>query len=585
MTQPNNTQQYSQTLLKWVKSRLNVLIGADDFAPLLLSANDRDLEDYCNQILATQHPQTTIQSFINQLIAKRNQETKHKNQHKNQPKNQPKNTNTRSSNRRARNNRNKNQNNNKPNNTNTMRLDANKHINISKKPTITNKKISKPKPQQTSYRESKSMTITHAPISKKQTRLQSKKKQKQKRTVCGCQATIHDVFKNCTQCGNILCAIEGEGPCFYCSSFVTLAGSIPNINNSANTFEHRKSKQYIAAVAQKDKLLKFGRDKISQTTIIDDQGDFYENEANNLWLTQREREIAKQKAIQQENKLNESRADRSIEISIGFDGINDITDERKKYIFDSIDRQKELEEKRKKELNEMDYGPCGSGTMGKQNSFYHNSSLTGNASKIYASLQKMIDDEKTEREIKNLKNNNFQKKNENDKLNAVNDLKNKFMEEANSDIDMEANAMEYLSRKQNKNVRKKLRKKSKYSNGSDKGVCLSMHQPWASLLVLGIKKVEGRSWDTKYRGRLWIASARREPTPFEIDEVEKQYCSVYGLNKNEIPFPKEYPTTALLGCVDMIGCLTNDEYQKKYIINGLSSENNSSPYCFICENP
>eukprot|EP01084_Bolivina_argentea_P319381 553964_1 len=112
MTQPNNTQQYSQTLLKWVKSRLNVLIGADDFAPLLLSANDRDLEDYCNQILATQHPQTTIQSFINQLIAKRNQETKHKNQpknnqetknkkqHKNQPKNQPKNTKTRSSNRR-----------------------------------------------------------------------------------------------------------------------------------------------------------------------------------------------------------------------------------------------------------------------------------------------------------------------------------------------------------------------------------------------------------------------------------------------------------------------------------------------------
>ena len=29
---------------------------------------------------------------------------------------------------------------------------------------------------------------------------------------------------------------------------------------------------------------------------------------------------------------------------------------------------------------------------------------------------------------------------------------------------------------------------------SDPGVCLSMHQPWASLLIAGIKKDEGRSW-------------------------------------------------------------------------------------------
>lgn len=29
---------------------------------------------------------------------------------------------------------------------------------------------------------------------------------------------------------------------------------------------------------------------------------------------------------------------------------------------------------------------------------------------------------------------------------------------------------------------------------SDPGMCLSMHQPWASLLVQGIKKDEGRSW-------------------------------------------------------------------------------------------
>lgn len=35
-------------------------------------------------------------------------------------------------------------------------------------------------------------------------------------------------------------------------------------------------------------------------------------------------------------------------------------------------------------------------------------------------------------------------------------------------------------------------------------MCLSMHQPWASLLVLGFKRFEGREWTSKYRGPLWI---------------------------------------------------------------------------------
>jgi hypothetical protein len=33
---------------------------------------------------------------------------------------------------------------------------------------------------------------------------------------------------------------------------------------------------------------------------------------------------------------------------------------------------------------------------------------------------------------------------------------------------------------------------------------LTVRQPWASLIVDGIKDVENRSWSTDYRGRLWI---------------------------------------------------------------------------------
>ena len=45
---------------------------------------------------------------------------------------------------------------------------------------------------------------------------------------------------------------------------------------------------------------------------------------------------------------------------------------------------------------------------------------------------------------------------------------------------------------------------------SDDGMCLSMHQPWASLLVMGIKIHEGRTWYSQHRGRLWIHAGIRD---------------------------------------------------------------------------
>jgi len=39
------------------------------------------------------------------------------------------------------------------------------------------------------------------------------------------------------------------------------------------------------------------------------------------------------------------------------------------------------------------------------------------------------------------------------------------------------------------------------SRGNYKNPCLTMHQPWASLLVHGIKRIEGRSWPSPIRGK------------------------------------------------------------------------------------
>lgn len=39
--------------------------------------------------------------------------------------------------------------------------------------------------------------------------------------------------------------------------------------------------------------------------------------------------------------------------------------------------------------------------------------------------------------------------------------------------------------------------------------CISIQQPWAGLIILGIKSYETRSWNTKHRGKLAIHSSAK----------------------------------------------------------------------------
>ena len=45
------------------------------------------------------------------------------------------------------------------------------------------------------------------------------------------------------------------------------------------------------------------------------------------------------------------------------------------------------------------------------------------------------------------------------------------------------------------------------------GICMTMHQPWASLMVRGLKRAEGREWNTSFRGTLWIHAGGHPPAP------------------------------------------------------------------------
>merc|ERR550532_1266204 len=60
----------------------------------------------------------------------------------------------------------------------------------------------------------------------------------------------------------------------------------------------------------------------------------------------------------------------------------------------------------------------------------------------------------------------------------------------------------------------------------DDGWCLTMHQPWASYLISGIKMHEGRTWYSSHRGRLWIHAAAKVPTEDEIKAVQASYRGI-----------------------------------------------------------
>src|SRR5690349_17353276 len=82
--------------------------------------------------------------------------------------------------------------------------------------------------------------------------------------------------------------------------------------------------------------------------------------------------------------------------------------------------------------------------------------------------------------------------------------------------------------------------------------CLSMSQPWASLLTAGITRFEFRRWSTAYRGLVAIHAARRFPM------ANRVLCRTPGfrqvLRRAGFDFPADLPTQAILGTARLEAC-------------------------------
>ena len=118
-------------------------------------------------------------------------------------------------------------------------------------------------------------------------------------------------------------------------------------------------------------------------------------------------------------------------------------------------------------------------------------------------------------------------------------------------------------------------------------VVMTMWQPWASLLIYGVKRVEGRPWLTNHRGRMWIHASGNATENLEQnikDTVQHYQQNVYKEFDN-VCYPKTYPTSVIVGCVDVVDVLTRDQFQA-YTEKDLRMRNeSSSEACFICVNP
>ena len=93
---------------------------------------------------------------------------------------------------------------------------------------------------------------------------------------------------------------------------------------------------------------------------------------------------------------------------------------------------------------------------------------------------------------------------------------------------------------------------------------LSIQQPWAQLIVAGLKPIENRTWTTDYRGPLLIHAAQRMSV--EIEAVERAFA--IKIDRKALHFG------AIIGRVELVDIVTHSR-----------SPWFAGPYGFVLRNP
>lgn len=112
-------------------------------------------------------------------------------------------------------------------------------------------------------------------------------------------------------------------------------------------------------------------------------------------------------------------------------------------------------------------------------------------------------------------------------------------------------------------------------------LALSVHQPWAHLIVQGRKPVENRTWYTRYRGPLAIHASQSRMTLAASIELAHVRAALRDLGLTTTAALNSLDFGALVGVVDLVDCLPVDA-------PGLRDRRFDDwamgPYCWVLEN-
>ncbi|KAJ7410994.1 Activating signal cointegrator 1 [Willisornis vidua] len=368
---------------------------------------------------------------------------------------------------------------------------------------------------------------------------------------CECLGQKHKLINNCLVCGRIVCAQEGSGPCLFCGALVCtkeeqdilqrdsnksqkllkklMAGaeSSGNLDAISKDLLPRQEARLKAglemAVKHKDKLLEFDRTSVRRTQVIDDESDYFATDSNQ-WLSKQEREALQKREQELRELRHASRLAKKI--TIDFAG---------RQILEEDNSMAEYHSKLDETIEAINRGGLSKPGGSPEEKAALNSGV------LWVDQTGLLPQRKTVHSM-----------------------------DAGSESGSERNRLRIQDRE--------------LQEISDDGWCLSLHQPWASLLVRGIKRVEGRTWYTSHRGRLWIAATAKRPSPQEISELEATYRML--LRKGELSLDlgmiwfslHKAPWFVVLGAQQECSWFGLERYPDL-------SQESGSPFVFICTNP
>lgn len=464
------------------------------------------------------------------------------------------------------------------------------------------------------------------------------------RQICYCQASRHSLINNCVSCGKIVCEQEGEGPCLFCGALV-LKGEM-NYTGEHELNEEEELK-YEVALEHKDKLIDFDQNSAQRLGVLDAQSDWYDL-ANNTWLNKDQRKYAQQMQEIEKKRQEEidSKMSLNIDLQKGTTNLNREEEDQLFTFGKQVEQTNQFLQMttgaNKKKMGGV-YRPFESASassisgtddssgylsttdllndpqkaLSSMNTFYFKACQLSDEKSLnlYKGLQpdylrdataQSAEETKASEKGKGYNPSSGQKMNKKAQFEKEQQekeeikqkqieaqAKQRFMMSSLSKRLQTENPFEEFRRAVETAVIDKAVKTTKqvfegdkdfFKESDDVGMCMSMHQPWASLLVYGFKRFEGRDWTHKYRGPLWIHATSQKPDQSLIDQLEASYRNFYkSIGEDMPPFPDRYITSSILGRIDLVDIIPLDEYRDT--IPPLLQEPTESEYQFVCRNP